>query len=50
MISSKSRRAERRAKTIKAFLSWAFQTLTIGTGVAVGVGILWIIQVGVTSI
>jgi len=49
-ISSKSLRKERRLKTIKATLSWLASVLTIGTGVAVGVGMLWIIQVGVMSI
>ena len=49
-ISSKSLRVERRLKTLKVTLQWLGSVLTIGSGVAVGVGILWIIQVGVTSI
>ena len=50
MISSKTERTRRRLKTLKATLHWLGSVLTIGSGVAVGIGILWIIQVGVTSI
>lgn len=49
-VNSRSLRAERRAKKVKTFLKEAYDVLKVGMGVAVGVGILWIIQVGVTSI
>ena len=49
-VSSKSLRAERRTKAIKTFIKEAYDIIKVGLGVAVGVGILWIIQVGVTSI
>lgn len=49
-ISSKSLRAERREKSIERFLQNTLDIIKIAIGVVVGVGILWIIQVGVTSI
>lgn len=48
MISSKTERARRRAKVVKTFLTEAYDILKIALGVVAGVGILWIIQVGVT--
>lgn len=49
-VSSELLRAERRAKKIKAFFDQLVDVMKIAIGIVVGVGMLWIIQVGVTSI
>lgn len=50
MISSKTLREERRIRMAKA-LSEGFGKLALSLiGIMIGIGMLWIIQVGVTSI
>ena len=50
MISSKTLRKERRAKKIKKAVEIIEDSILYGFLALIGIGMLWIIQVGVTSI